>query len=66
MAYRNDEEHKKMIKDLNMFCNDRARLEHGLRVCLTALGVGNLQVNKIVKDVRLADFDSLNKTMRIS
>ena len=65
MAYENTKERNKMVKHLNQFANDRARLEHGLRVTLGSLGVGDAQVNKIIKDVRLADFESLNKTMRI-
>jgi hypothetical protein len=59
------EEREKLIKDLNRFCNDRARLEWALVQVLKKLGCGDHQVRVIVADVRKADFDSLKKTMKI-
>ena len=56
---------KRIIEDAVRFLNDRARLEYALRQTLESLGVGMKQIIKIVNDVRLADFDSLRKTMRI-
>ncbi len=60
------EERKKLIFDINRFCNDRARLEAGLRRTLERFGIQKLQVDTIIKDVRLADFRSLDKATKHS
>ena len=60
-----DQERRKLVRDLNRFCNDRARLEHALRVVLGRHGLGKVQVNNIVADVRKADFKSLGKAIKL-
>ena len=59
-----EQERRKFVADLNRICNDRARLEHGLRTVLDALGVGKKQLDKIIVDVRAANFDGLNKCIK--
>lgn len=52
------------LADCYNLANDRARLEHALRRVLTALGVGEVQQNKIVKDVRACEWSSLEKLIK--
>jgi hypothetical protein len=66
MGYHNNEDQlKKCVNDAYRFLNDRARLEHALRIALKGLGADASLQDKIVADVRAADFDSINQlTMR--
>lgn len=56
---------RKAIEDAYRFCNDRARLLHGLTLTFKALGVPETQQQKIIKAVRAADFEPLKKLLKI-
>ena len=56
---------KKQAFELVKLANQRSRLEHALKTTLTVLGVDEKQAKAIVSDVKLANFESLNKTMKI-
>lgn len=55
---------RSLTEDAYNLANDRARLEHALRLTFTALGVGQLQQDKIIKDVRQCDFSTLDKLLK--
>lgn len=53
------------LEDCYNLANDRARLEKALRDVLSCLGMGDIQLNKIVNDVRACDFTSLHKAIKL-
>lgn len=56
---------KKFGEELCKVANDRTRLQMAFERTLKKLGLTDSQINKIVKDVRAADFDSLHKTLKL-
>jgi SOS response regulatory protein OraA/RecX len=66
MGYHSNEETtKKAINDAQRFINDRARLEHALRIALKKLSVSDCDQEKIISDVRSCNFDSINAVNEI-
>jgi len=64
MGYHSNEaQAKKFIKDSNRFINDRARLEHALRMTLQSIDVTEENIEAVVKDVRLANFNLLSEVI---
>jgi hypothetical protein len=56
---------QKFGEELCKVANDRTRLQIAFEKTLNKLGLPDSQINKIVKDVRAADFDSLHKTLKL-
>ena len=56
---------QKFGEELCKVANDRTRLQIAFEKTLNELGLPDSQINKIVKDVRAADFDSLHKTLKL-
>jgi len=56
---------QKFGEELCKVANDRTRLQIAFEQTLSRLGLPESQINKIVKDVRAADFNSLHKTLRL-
>lgn len=52
------------IEDCYNLANDRARLEHALRQVFTSLGVGEKQQDKVIIDIKLCDWSSLDKLIK--
>jgi hypothetical protein len=55
----------KAYADACRFINDRERLRFALHETLRAFGVGQAQAEKIIAEVRAANFDTLKKTLKI-
>lgn len=53
------------LEDCYNLANDRARLDWGLRITLKTCGLGSVQIDKIINDVRASDFSSLQKALKI-
>lgn len=56
---------QKFGEELCRVANDRTRLQMALEQTLSRLGLPESQINKIVKDVRAADFNSLHKALKL-
>tara|TARA_R110000851_G_C13102760_1_gene569341 strand:- start:81966 stop:82154 length:189 start_codon:yes stop_codon:yes gene_type:complete len=55
---------EKLEKDAYRFCNERARLELALRRTFESLGVGEVQIDTIIAEAKVANFGPLDKTIK--
>jgi len=62
-AWQDEKAH--VVKRWGVALNDRARLQHAFEITLEKLGVDELQIKRIVTDVKKAEFGSIKKLMRI-
>lgn len=60
-----DQERVKLLRDINKFIDDGARLHHALELTFKELGFNNDEVESIIDDVRKADFSSLTDKVQI-
>ncbi len=65
MGYHNNEATtKKCIKDAQLFINDRARLEHALRLTLNSIGISQSTQSEMIERAKLCDFTRLEEYLK--